>query len=546
VVKQPSQRITALYERLSRDDERESESVSIENQKAILEDYANKNGFGNTAHFTDDGWSGTRWDRPGFTRMMDEIEAGTIGVILCKDLSRLGRDYLRVGLFMETLRQKSIRLIAIGDNVDTAQGEDDFMPFRNILAEWYARDISRKLKAVFKSKGMSGRRTASHPLYGYVKCAEDKNQWLADPGGAEVVRRIFRMTIEGRGPSQIAAALESEQVPCPSYYLAGKGLGNNVNKVFTEPCRWHGTTISTIIGRREYMGHMVNFKTFKQHFKDKHRRHTPDGQQVVFESKHPAIIDTETWETANRIRRNTKRRRTNFFGESNPLTGLLYCAGCGGKLYNERGFQTTGHWKDIYICSAYRKRPKDCMPHRIHTAAVRELVLDALRTVSGHAGENEDGFARRIDEIFSNQQAAAMKARRKKLTLGQKRRDELDKLIQRIYEDMAAGRITGKRFEILSGGYEREQAELERVIAELKAEADSFDDSAAQTESFLKLTRRYTDFAELTPPMLHELIRKITVHQRADKNKQRTKQKIEIHLNFTGQSAVPTVFADGE
>ena len=250
-----NQPITAAYERLSRDDERENESVSIEHQKAILEDYANKNGFANLVHFTDDGISGTRWDRPGFMKLMDEIDAGRVATLLCKDTSRLGRDYLRVGLFMETLRQKNVRLIAIGDNVDTAFGEDDFMPFRNIFAEWHARDTSRKIKAIYKSKGMNGKHNASHALYGYVKDESDKNQWLVDPDAAETVRRIFRMTIESKGPSQIATILEAERVPSPAYYLAQKGMGNGKNKEYADPYRWHGTTVCYILERVEYLGY---------------------------------------------------------------------------------------------------------------------------------------------------------------------------------------------------------------------------------------------------------------------------------------------------
>ena len=537
-------KITALYERLSRDDERENESVSIEHQKAILEDYAKKNGFTNIVHFTDDGISGTRWDRPGFMKLMDEVESGNVSVLLCKDTSRLGRDYLRVGLFMETLRQKGVRLIAIGDNFDSAQGEDDFLPFRNIFAEWHARDTSRKIKAVYKSKGMSGRRTTSHALYGYIKSSEDKNQWEIDPDAADIVRRIFHMTIDGYGPSQIATILESENVQSPSYYMAQKGLGNNKNKAFQHPNRWHGTTVSFILARAEYMGHTVNFKTYKENFKDKRRWAAPAEDQMIFENTHEAIIDTGTWETANRVRRNVKRRRTNSLGEPNPLSGLLYCADCGGKLYNERGKTGSGTSTDAYVCSTYRKHTSDCTMHRARTNAVKELVLDTLRTISEYACDNEAEFTRQVNEMFSNQQTGSIKTQRKKLTSNQKRHTELDRLIQRIYEDNVAGRITDKRFEVLSVGYEREQAELEQTIAGLQTEIDSFDDSADRAEKFLELTRRYKDFIELTAPMLHEFVRKIVVHERAEKRKKVTSQKIEIFLNFIEDYAPPFATAE--
>jgi len=440
---------------------------------------------------------------------------------------------------METLRQKNVRLIAIGDNVDTAFGEDDFMPFRNIFAEWHARDTSRKIKAIYKSKGMNGKHTASHALYGYVKDESDKNQWLVDPDAAETVRRIFRMTIESKGPSQIATILEAERVPSPAYYLAQKGMGNGKNKEYADPYRWHGTTVCYILERVEYLGHMVNFKTYKANFKDKQRHKTPTDQLVIYENAHEQIVDTETWETANRIRHNAKRRRLNDYGEANPLTGLMYCATCNAKLYNERGFTAKGKWKDLYVCSNNRKRTSSCTAHRIRTDTVKELVLETLRAVSEYARNNEADFTRQVNEMFSAQQAGSIKSQRKKLNASQKRRDELDRLIQRIYEDMVAERITDKRFEVLSVEYEREQAELEQAIAQLQTEVDSFEDSAARADNFLELTRRYTDFTELTAPMLHEFVRKIVVHERAEKNKQFTTQKVEIHLNFIERFSPP-------
>ena len=538
--------ITAGYVRLSGADERDTESLSIENQRAMLEEYAKKNGFTNLVIFADDGLSGTRWDRPGFVKLMDEIEAGNVSVLLTKDASRIGRDYLRVGLFIETLRQKGIRLIAIGDDFDSDEGEDDFLPFKNIFNEWHARDTSKKLRQMYKSKGNSGKHTASHALFGYVKSETDKNQWLVDPDAAEVVRRIFRMTIEGKGPTQIANALEAERVPSPSYYLAQKGLGNGKNKEYADPYRWHGTTVCYILERVEYMGHMVNFKTYKANFKDRQRHKTPDDKLVIYENTHDEIIDPGTWETANRLRQNSKRRRLNSYGEANPLTGLMYCYDCGAKLYNERGFTSNGKWKDLYICSSNRKRTTNCTAHRINTNTINELVLDALRTVSEYARGNETEFTQQVNEMFSTQQAGNIKAQRKKLTASQKRRDELDKLIQRIYEDMVSGRITDKRFEVLSSEYEREQSELEQAIAELQSDMDSFNDSAERAANFLELARRYNDFTELTTPILHEFVQKIVVHERAEPNKRFTRQKVEIYLNFIEQYAPPIEPAHAE
>jgi DNA invertase Pin-like site-specific DNA recombinase len=542
--RQPSTtKITALYERLSRDDELQGPSNSIVNQKQILEDYAKKNGLTNIRHFTDDGLSGTRFDRPGLMQLMDEVEAGNVAVLLTKDTSRIGRDYLRVGLLMETLRQRNVRLIAIGDGVDTAQGEDDFLPFRNIMSEWHARDTSRKVKAIYRSKGMNGKHTSSHAIYGYVKCENDKNQWIIDPVAADVVRRVFQMTLEGRGPSQIASALQAEKIQSPSYYLAQKGMGNRKNNDFDDPFRWWGTTVMYILGRVEYMGHMVNFKTYKTDFKDKHRKPTAPDQQMVFEGKHEAIIDPETWHTANRIRQNAKRRRADSLGDPHILTGLLWCADCGAKLYNARGTTPQGNAMDKYICASYTKRTTECTPRGIQAEAVKDLVLDALRKISAYARNNEAEFVRQINETFTAQQAGNVKAQRKKLAANEKRRAELDKLIQRIYEDMVAERITGKRFEVLSDEYEREQRGLEQAIAELQAEIDSFDDSAARAKNFLELTRRYRDFSELTAPMLLEFVERIVIHERAERNVRYTAQQVDVHLNFIGRYTPPVIEA---
>ena len=532
-------KITALYERLSRDDELQGPSNSILNQQQMLEDYARRNGFTNIQHYTDDGISGTRFDRPGFVKMMDDIEAGNVGIVLCKDTSRLGRDYLRVGLFMETLRQKGVRLIALGDNVDTDKGEDDFLPFRNIMSEWYARDTSRKIKASVRARGMNGRHTSSHALYGYVKSDTDKNQWVIDPEAADIVRRIFRMTLEGFGPYKIASRLESEKVFCPSYYFAQKGLGNYKSKDFSNPYMCHGSTVVDILSRLEYMGHMVNFKTFKVNFKDKNRQSMPADQQVVFEDKHEAIIDPETWETAQRIRQNTKRRRMTL-GEPHILTGLLYCADCGAKLYNERTY-TEGKIKGNYICSNnQRHKTNHCTPHRISTEVVYDLVLETLRSISAYARENEAEFVQRVHETFSTQQAGTEKAQRKKLSASQRRHSDLDKLIQRVYEDFVAERISENRFKVLSAEYEQEQTNLTQIISELQAEIHSVEDSSSRAERFLELTSRYTDFTELTAPMLNEFVQQVIVHERAMRWSRWTTQKVEIHLNFIGHFPLPT------
>lgn len=426
--------ITALYTRLSKDDELQGESNSIAMQKKMLEDYARKNGFTNIRIFTDDGYSGTRWDRPDFVRLMDEIEAGNVSILLIKDMSRLGRDHLRVGLCLETLREKDVRLIAIGEGVDTAKGEDDFMPFRNIIAEWHARDTSRKITASYRTKGMEGRRIGSHPLYGYIHDPDCRETWIVDPEASIIVKRIFNMTINGKGPYQIARTLQSEKILCPSYYLAQKGIGNNKNKDFPDPYRWWGTTVMYILERKEYMGHTINFKTYKKSYKDKNRRHNPEDKQMVFENTHEALIDPETWETAQRCRR-TIRRIPKQAREPNRLTGLLFCKDCGAKLYNEVVEAGGRHRpKDNYTCASYRKHTTDCTAHYIRTAVVEELILTALQEVNAFVKDNEAEFLRLVTETSTAQQEQAAKTNRKRLNDNQKRITELDRLIRQIYE----------------------------------------------------------------------------------------------------------------
>jgi len=540
-----TEQITALYERLSRDDELQGDSNSIITQKKILEDYAKKNGFRNIIHFTDDGWSGTRFDRPGFNQMIAEVEAGKVGAVIVKDMSRLGRDYLQVGFYTEVLfREKDVRFVAVNDNVDSERGDDDFTPFRNVLNQMYARDCSRKVAASYRSKGNEGRHTGNHPLFGYLHDPEDKERWTVDEEAAVIVRRIFQMTLDGKGPYAIANTLQSEKVYCPSYYLAQKGVGNNKNKDFPDPYRWWGTTVTYLLGRMEYMGHTVNFKTFKKTYKDKNRKPTPVEKQAVFENTHEAIIDPETWHNAQRLRK-TVRRVSKAAKEPNRLTGLLYCADCGAKLYNERASDKYhNHPRDNYICASYRKHTTDCTMHFVRSVIVEELILDALRKVNGFVKTNEAEFVRLVTESSSVQQVEIEKSHRKRLVESEKRVAELDRLIRQIYEDNVNGKLTDKRFEKLSGEYEREQEELEQAIVDMQVELDSFDEKNSRADRFLELTRRYTDFTELTTPMLNEFIEKVVVHERVKEYRYKASQRIDIYFNFVGMVELPGAEAE--
>ena len=506
-----TEKITALYERLSRDDELQGDSNSIVMQKKILEDFAHKNGFKNIVHFTDDGWSGTRFDRPSFMKMIEEIEAGNVGAVIIKDMSRLGRDYLQVGMYTEVLfREKGIRFIAVNDNVDSAKGDDDFVPFRNIINQWYARDTSRKVAASYRAKGMEGRRTSNHPLFGYLRDPNDKEKWIVDPEASDIVQRIFRMTLEGIGPYSIAATLQAEKLFSPSYHLAQKGVGNSKNKSFDDPYRWWGTTICYLLERVEYMGHTCSFKTYKNSYRDKHRKLADKADWKITENTHEAIIDPETWEAVQRCRKTARRIPKQADKQEklpNRLTGLVFCADCNAKMYHDYCKDAYhNHPRDTYFCSSYRKHTTDCTMHFVRSVVVEKLILETLREVVSFATTNEAEFVRLITETSSAQQEEMTKANRKKLTDSKKRIAELDRLIQKIYEDNINGKLSDKRFQKLSAQYEGEQEELEQATTDLQADIDSIDEQTARTDKFLELTRRYKDFSELTTPMLYEFV----------------------------------------
>lgn len=520
--RQPNQlKITALYSRLSRDDENEGESNSITNQKRILEDFAAKNGFTPIRHFSDDGVSGTTFERKGFKEMIAEIEADNVSTVICKDMSRFGRDYIKVGYYTEIFfRQKGIRFIAISNNVDSQNEQSsEFVPLLNIMSEWYARDASRKLKAVYQSKGHNGKRTTNGCIFGYLKDPNDKTKWLVDPIAADVVRRIFALSVEGKGPDQISKVLEADGIETPGCYLGKKGLGNRKNDVFKYPCRWAGTTISNMLERPEYMGHTVNFRTTKESYKDKRQTKNPKENWVIFENTHEAIIDPETWKTAQRCR--TVKRRTDYKGESNPLTGLLYCADCGRRLYTHNRAPSTKVSKltgniinesarNDYYCPTYGtsrgpNRNDDCTVHYISTKTANTLILEAIRRTTGYARKHENEFITMLREASVLKQADTAKAHKRQIAKNEKRIAELDLLFRKTYEDFAAGRLTEKRFEQLSQGYETEQAKLETQTAGIKAELSQFDSDSVRADKFMELVKRYTDFSEMTPTVLSSM-----------------------------------------
>ena len=545
-------KITACYERLSRDDEQQGESNSITNQKKILEDFAERNGFANIRHFSDDGVSGTTFERRGFKEMIAEVEAGNVGTVIVKDMSRLGRDYLQVGYYTEVFfRQKGIRFIAVSNNIDSANGESsEFAPFLNIMSEWYARDTSRKIKAVYQSKGRNGKHTTNHAIYGYLKDPDDKTKWVVDPEAAEVVRRIFSLSVEGKGPALIARMLEAEGVEIPCVHQNKLGIGTRQNLAVKYPCRWSSTTVATIVKKPEYMGHTVNFRTTKESYKDKRITQNPQEDWLIFENTHEAIIEPGIWQTAQRCR--TVKRRSDTLGEPNPLTGLLYCADCGKRMFNHRleakerqrpdGSVVRVPARDNYMCSSYSypgaTLPDPCSMHFINSKNVNVLILETIRRTVGYARGNEAEFMETLREASAVRQADEAKAHRRLIAKNERRISELDLLFRKTYEDYAAGRLAEKRFELLSQGYEIEQAELEAQTANIKSELAQFDSDSFRADKFMELAKRYTDYSELTPAMLHEFIEKVIVHE-ADKSSGWRVQRVDIFLNYIGQFAVP-------
>lgn len=533
-----SEKITPLYERLSRDDELQGESNSIVNQKQMLEDYACKNSFPNPTHFTDDGISGTRFDRPGFMAMMEEVEAGHVEAVIIKDMSRLGRDYLKVGQIMEILRQKGVRLIAINDGVDSANGDDDFTPFRNIMNEFYCRDTSRKIKSVFKAKGATGKHLTGTVIYGYLWADEKRKQWIVDDEAAAVVRCIFSMTMEGCGPYQISKMLSEEKIEIPSVHMARHGDGVNKNKTFKDVYGWGSSTIVNILKKREYLGHTINFKTQK-HFKDKKSHYVDESEWTIFENTHEAIIDQETFDNVQRIRANV-RRYPDGWGKAHPLTGLMYCADCGGKMYVHR----TNNGKRIpqYTCSQYTKLPCGTLcptQHRINADVVMILIADILRAIADYSKNDRAEFIRTMQEAQAEQQVSDITKKKKRLAAAQKRAGELEKLMCKIYEDNALGKLPDARYAALDAQYAKEQDELSGEIAGLGKSIGGYEKSRKSADRFIALIDKYESFDTLTTTMLNEFVEKILVHERDCKGSQDTTQEVEIYFNFMGRYVPP-------
>ena len=532
------QLITALYPRLSHEDELQGESNSISNQKRILETYAKQNGFSNLRWYTDYGYSGANFQRPGFQAMLADIEAGKVGTVIVKDMSRLGRNYLQVGMYTEMIfPQKGVRFIAINDGVDSAQGENDFAPLRNIFNEWLVRDTSKKIKAVKRSKGMSGKPITSKPVYGYLM-DEDEN-FIIDEEAAPVVRQIYSLCLAGNGPTKIARMLTEQQIPTPGT-LEYRRTGSTRRYHPGYECKWATNTVVHLLENREYTGCLVNFKTEKPSYKLKHSIENPPEKQAVFENHHEPIIDRETWERVQELRK--QRKRPNRYDEVGLFSGILFCADCGSVMYQQR-YQTDKRKQDCYICGSYKKRTADCTAHFIRTDLLTAGVLSNLRKVTSYAAKHEARFMKLLIEQNEDGDRRRNAAKKKELEAAEKRIAELSAIFKRLYVDSVTGRISDERFTELSADYEAEQKELKERAARLREELSKAQEATANAEKFMNVVRRHTTIEELTPTLLREFVEKIVVHESvALDGKRRGKlrrQEIEIYYSFVGKVELP-------
>ncbi len=529
-------KITALYCRLSNDDDLQGESNSITNQKAILKKYADENGLGNTQFYVDDGFSGTNFNRPDFMRMMEDVKSGKISTIITKDLSRFGRDYLMTGQYIEMiLPDYDVRYIAINDNVDTLRSENEMMVFKNVFNDWYARDCSKKIKAVFKAKGQSGK-PLGKPPYGYKKSETDKNVWLVDEEVAEIVRRVFQMCIDGYGPAQIAKALRNDSILIPTAYEQAKGKGGT--RPFRNPTYWGEQTINKMLDRIEYAGHTANFKTQKKSYKNKKKIDNPKSEWQIFENTHPAIISQHDFDLVQELRKN--KRRIQKCEEVNPFSGMVYCADCGKKMYLCRA-KSINTDQEHLKCGTYAKRKDECSAHFIRTVVLEELVLSELRKITTYVREHEEEFVELAMQNSAQKQSAELKAAKKRLAQSEKRVSELDKLFTRLYEDNVIGKISDERFEMMSKNYEAEQKELRQIIPELSQFIEAREQKNADTAQFIGIVRKYSEIPKLTPEIMHEFIEKIVVYA-PDKSSGHRTQQIDICFRFNVLTA--TVTAD--
>ena len=529
--------ITALYCRLSVDDELNGESNSITHQKEMLEEYAQKNNFYNIKFYVDDGYSGTNFNRPAFKELIKNIDSGLVGTVIVKDMSRLGRDYLKVGYYSEVyFGEAGVHFIAVNDNVDnTIENDSDFTPFRNIMNEWYAKDTSKKVRAVIRAKGMSGKSTCNCPPYGYIK--DENGNWLVEKEAAEIVKKIYRLCIEGYGPMQISKKLNAQKAISPVVWKNKVGWKYKLEKV-DHPELWTVSAIRRILSNPIYLGNTVNFRTKKKSYKSHSVVYLPKDEWVIFEDTHEAIIDRDTFDTVQKLREGV-RRRVSIDGEMSIFSGLLYCADCGAKMYLNRH---RGSEKDAFNCASYRKeKERTCTSHYITLHAIEDIVLYDLQRVLGMAKGQETEFVSMLQEKNKKMTKSDLSEKAKECDEAEKRIAVLDRIIQNLYEDKVSGTLSEERFIKLSKNYESEQAELTDKVKFLKEELMAVQKETADINKFMRLIKRYTEITELNAEIVRTFIDKIYVHK-GEKAQGGHRQTIEIIYNCVG--AIPEMEND--
>ncbi len=530
--------ITALYCRLSQEDENKGDSDSIVNQKAILTKYANDNGFENTQIFVDDGYSGVSFNRPAFQELLELMENGKVSTLITKDLSRLGRNYIEVGNYTEFIFPRwNVRYIAINDNYDSLYSEgNELAPFKNLFNEWFARDTSKKIRAVVKAKAERGERVSTNIPYGYKKNPIKNGPLLVNEETAPVVKRIFKLCASGKGPAQIAKALENDMILKPSMYRYSTEGITGVITDMKEPYAWCCETVKDILCNEVYLGHTINCKTTTVSYKDKRKIDRPPEEQYRFENTHEAIIDKDTWDIAQKVRES--KRRKNVTGEVSKYSGLLFCADCGNKMYFVQG-RTIKKSLFSFVCSRNRKHMGEdiCTPHTVREQALDNLVLEQIRDATYEARVHTDEFIRMIGTKSSAENRKELNAKTKELNKLKKRNDELNSLFKRLYEDNVLGKVTNEQFRMLSQAYNEEQKDISKRIPELQDEIDYLASTQTNTEKFVSLSKTYTNITELTPEIVRTFISKIVVHERTQKRAKNAEQQIDIYFNHIGNIA---------
>lgn len=535
-------KITALYSRLSVGDEDRDggESNSIQNQKKFLESYARQLKLTNIRHYIDDDESGRFFDRSAYSRMIEDVENGKVGVCIMKDMTRWGRDYLQVGNAMEIFRRNNVRFIAVNNGIDSEKPDTlEFAPFINIMSEWYAKDISKKVKTGIKTKGMSGKPIATEAPYGYVKDPDNKDFWLIDEEAAEIVRLIFRLFLDGKNRNQIAVYLKNEQIPTPTFYMKDRGRGTAKSRTLNEENRykWNKATLTRILTRQEYCGDVVNFKTTK-HFRDKRNHYVDRSQWQITENVHAPVIDRTDFENVQRILENAPVKRPNGDGEIHPLSGLLFCKDCGAKMHIRIDYRNGGK-RHVAFCSEYHKgkarNPKCHSPHIMDADLLMQTVAEVLKKIAEYSISNRADFEALVKKSLDVQQTDRTKKQQKRVPQVTMRLEQIEKVLDKLYEDNALGVIEQDRYEQMSQKYSEEYYTLKEELAEIKDQLSAFENAGGRAQRFVKLTERYADFAELTPAILNEFISKIEVHERDQKRARYAIQHIGIYFNHIGK-----------